>query len=250
MTIRALPLAAVTLFLSAFSTIAHAEWIKSDQSLGWITDDGETIWQFSFDPTAGKPFYHPLRVPHGPPLTMLNPADHPWHYGLWFSWKYINQANYWEQNAETGRAEGATTWTPPHVHTLPDGRANITLHLNYVHPSGRIDLTESRLILISRVKTDGSYTIDWSSEFTAGPAGALLDRTPLPHELRLNSGERAKVTHDGERTVLLTVTWVLSPQHKATQSSYSQYLEVTLETARIRISFSQYHKSHSWTVDA
>lgn len=163
------------------ATAARAEWVRSAHAIGWA-QEGELIWQFSYDYEAGKPFLHPLRVPGGPSLTDLRPADHPWHYGLWFSWKYINGANYWEQDATTGRAEGATAWSLPHVRTARDGSAEITLHLDYVHPSGRVDLTEVRVLRLSAPAADGSYVIDWASTFTAGPEGALLDRTPLPDE--------------------------------------------------------------------
>jgi hypothetical protein len=51
--------------------------------------------------------------------------------------------------------------------------------VTYTHPSGRIDLTESRELWISAPAADGSYLIDWSAHFTAGTEGAVLDRTPL-----------------------------------------------------------------------
>ncbi|MCF3651532.1 DUF6807 family protein [Synoicihabitans lomoniglobus] len=175
---RVLPLAATLLLLASF---ARADFVRTDTTIGW-EQDGDIIWQFSFDPDAGKPFFHPLRVPGGPSLTKLRPDDHVWHYGLWFSWKYINEANYWEQSRETGRSEGRTVWGTPHIRTFPDGGAEITLDLDYVHPTGRVDLTETRFIIVSAVATDGSYTIDWSSTFTAGREGAYLDRTPLPDE--------------------------------------------------------------------
>ncbi|MDW7980599.1 MAG: DUF6807 family protein, partial [Verrucomicrobiales bacterium] len=140
------------------------------------------VWRFSFDTNRGKPFFHPLSVGSGPALTNFKPEDHPWHYGLWFSWKYINKANYWEEDRKTGRAEGVTRWAAPVIETTPDGSARITLELEYVHPSGRVDLTETRKINVSAPNPDGSYTIDWLAEFTAGPEGAFLDRTPMPGE--------------------------------------------------------------------
>jgi Family of unknown function (DUF6807) len=68
------------------------------------------------------------------------------------------------------------------IDTQPDGRATIRFNLTYVHPSGRVDLFESRTLNISAPTADGSYTIDWRSTFTAGTEGALLDRTPMPGE--------------------------------------------------------------------
>ena len=70
------------------------------------------MWQLSFDPAKGKPFFHPVSVNGGTSLTNFRPEDHPWHYGLWFSWKLINGANYWEENRETGRAQGGDALEP------------------------------------------------------------------------------------------------------------------------------------------
>lgn len=159
---------------------AHAEWQRTDTSLAW-TANGQVVWRFSFDPQKGKPFFDPV-ASHGVTFTNFKPEDHPWHYGLWFSWKYINHANYWEENRATGRAEGATRWSPPEIETQPDGSARIKLTVRYAHPSGRVDLTEHRELNLTAPGTDGSYTLDWRANFTAGEEGAVLDRTPMPGE--------------------------------------------------------------------
>lgn len=168
---------------------ARADWQRDDASLAWRAD-GEVAWQLNFDAKAGKPFFHPLTVAGGPSLTNFKPEDHPWHYGLWFSWKYLNGANYWEESRATGRAEGRTSWAAPAIETHHDGSATVRFELTYTHPSGRVDLTETRELRISAPAADGSYTIDWSAHFTAGPEGALLDRTPMPGEPdgRVNGG--------------------------------------------------------------
>ena len=160
---------------------ACADWSRDETSLAWRAGD-TVVWRFSFDAQKGKPFFNPLTVAGGPTLTSFQPADHPWHYGLWFSWKYLNGANYWEEDRASGKAAGATRWSPPVIATQPDGRATITLALSYTHPSGRVDLTEARELRISAPATDGSYTIDWHARFTAGKETVVLDRTPMPGE--------------------------------------------------------------------
>lgn len=159
---------------------ARAEWQRTEHSLAWQTG-GHTVWRFSFDPAKGKPFFDPVTA-GGPSLTNFKPEDHPWHYGLWFSWKYINRVNYWEESRQTGRAEGATRWTAPEITARPDGGAAVRLTLTYTSPAGQVDLTEVRDLVVSAPAPDGGYTIDWHARFTAGPAGALLDRTPMPGE--------------------------------------------------------------------
>ncbi len=167
----------------------RAEWQRNDTTLAWA-EKGKVVWQFSFDPAKGKPFFHPLSVNGGASLTNFKPEDHPWHYGLWFSWKYINGANYWEENRQTGRAQGATRWSAPAIETRADGSALVRMEVTYTHPSGRVDLTERRELAISAPASDGSYTIDWRSDFLAGVEGAELARTPMPGEPdgRFNGG--------------------------------------------------------------
>jgi hypothetical protein len=159
---------------------ARAAWQRDDTSIAW-REGTNVVWRFSFDPQKGKTFFDPLTV-GGTALTNFKPEDHPWHYGLWFSWKYINKANYWEENRQTGKAEGATRWDPPAIETQPDGSAVIKLEVTYTHPSGRVDLSERRELRVSAPQADGSYAIDWRADFTAGPEGAVLDRTPMPDE--------------------------------------------------------------------
>lgn len=159
---------------------ARADWQREETSLAW-RDGTNVVWRFSFDPRKGKTFFDPVAV-HGTTLTNFKPEDHPWHYGLWFSWKYINKANYWEEDRQTGKAEGLTSWAAPNIETKPDGSAMIKLKVTYTHPSGRVDMAESRALKIYAPAADGSYTIDWLADFTAGKDGAVLDRTPMPGE--------------------------------------------------------------------
>jgi hypothetical protein len=178
---RAAAVLAWLLSLTLVSAAARTEWVRDDTSLAWRVGS-QVVWRFSFDPKSGKPFFDPLAPVGGPSLTSFKPEDHPWHYGLWFSWKYINGANYWEENRATGKAEGLTSWTPPVIETQPDGRATVRLALTYTHPSGLVDMTEARTLQISAPDADGGYTIDWQSRFVAGAEGAVLDRTPMPSE--------------------------------------------------------------------
>ena len=169
------------LLLSALATPrAGAEWQKDGVSVAW-RDGSNVVWRFSFDPSKGKTFFDPLNV-NGRALTNFKPEDHPWHYGLWFSWKYINKANYWEENRQTGKAEGVTRWTTPDIETKSDGSATMKFNVSYTNPSGQVDMTEKRELKVTAVKADGSYTIDWRADFVAGKEGAVLDRTPMPGE--------------------------------------------------------------------
>jgi len=145
--------------------------------------NGADVWRFRFDPAKQtKPYFDPVCVAGGPSLTWARPPDHVWHYGLWFSWKYINGLNYWEEKG--GRAEGETFWDPPMIETQPDGRAVISGTFGY-RPSGSSAtplLRERRSIAISAPDTEGAYCMDWTLTFAAGDVPVTLDRTPLSSE--------------------------------------------------------------------
>lgn len=174
------------LALGLFQTTAFGDWQRDDKSLAWVSGTN-VFWRFSFDPEKGKPFFHPLAPGGGVSLTNFRPADHPWHYAFWFSWKYIDHpgnaghVNYWEENS-SGTAQGKTRWDTPAIETRADGRATLRLKLRYVNPSGRTDMTELRELRVSAPAADGSFLVDWSTRFTAGDQDLVLDRTPMPGE--------------------------------------------------------------------
>ncbi len=174
------------LALGLFQTAALGEWQRDDKSLAWVNETN-VFWRFSFDPGKGKPFFHPLAPGGKTSLTNFRPSDHPWHYALWFSWKYINHpddathVNYWEENS-AGNAQGKTRWDAPMIETQTDGRATIHLKLRYVNPAGETDMTELRELHVSAPAADGGFSIDWLARFTVGDKDIVLDRTPMPGE--------------------------------------------------------------------
>ena len=175
---------APVIFLGAalWSSTARADWQKDDKTLAWKSGE-KTIWSFSFDPSKGKAFFEPLTLNGGPSLTSFRPVDHPHHYSLWFSWKYINHTNYWEEQVGPGISAGKTSWTVPAIDTKPDGSATIRMAVTYSNRAkGTVDMVENREIVVSAPAADGSYTIDWKARFMAGFDGALLDRTAMPGE--------------------------------------------------------------------
>ncbi|MCA9427431.1 MAG: PmoA family protein, partial [Candidatus Omnitrophica bacterium] len=157
-------------------------WSETKTSIGLKSGD-DTVWRFNFEPEASRPYFHPIALEDGTPLTWVRPPDHPWHLGLWFSWKFINGLNYWEEDRETGLSEGRSTVQKVDRELHPDGSARIVVHLNYHAPDLPPVLTEERALQISAPDESGSYRIDWTSTFTAwDESEVLLDRTPLPNE--------------------------------------------------------------------
>jgi len=155
-------------------------WVEEETSIG-LEADGQTIWQFNYEPKASKPYFHPLGLADGTSLTWVRPPDHPWHLGLWFSWKFINGLNYWEEDRETGLSEGRTTVRTVVKNLKDDGSAEIVVHLDYHPPDRPPVLTEERTLLISPPDEKGCYRIGWYSLFEA-ETEVVLDRTPLESE--------------------------------------------------------------------
>jgi len=157
------------------------DWRQTDSSLA-LLNRGRIVWQFNFDRKQPKPYFHPVCLTDGTELTWHRPPDHPWHYGLWFSWKYINGLNYWEEDRKTGLSQGRTEINNIEVEPHDDYSAQIAMQLRY-HPPGQPPvLTESCIIRLGKPDENGGYRIDWISRFTAGAADVLLDRTPIPGE--------------------------------------------------------------------
>ena len=168
--------------LSAADSAAPPSWQQTAGTVA-LVQDGKPVWQFNFatnGPT--KPYFHPVGLPGGLPITCPNPPDHPWHYGLWFSWKYLNGVNYWEENKQR-QSEGTTSWRVEKIETRPDFSATLVLALDY-RKAGAAQpvLTERRVIEISAPAADGSYAMDWKLEIQAGAEPVKFDRTPLVGE--------------------------------------------------------------------
>lgn len=108
-----------------------------------------------------RPHVHPLRTPAGVTLTRDAPADHPWHHGLWFTVKYVNGENFWEEVDAYGVLRHVDDTT---VHWIRPDRTTVVIvderHLTHVD----IDA--------------GAYAIDWSVTLTP-QVDVRLDRTPF-----------------------------------------------------------------------
>lgn len=162
--------------LGADPTFTHAP-----DSLA-LTQDGKVLWQFNYGTNESKPCFHPVALRGGPELTWYRPADHRWHRALWFSWKFINGVNYWEEDAKTGLAAGRTEWQPPKVTVRADFSARLEMQLTYRPANGQPVLREKRVLDLAAPTAEGVQQQDWTMTFTALDQDVVLDRTPLPNE--------------------------------------------------------------------
>jgi len=139
---------------------------------------GRTVWRVTNDRTLDKSYVHPLALVDGTLLTWLRPPDHVWHRGLWFSWKFINGVNYWEEVDGMGQ----TRVTAFRSDLGEDFSARFELELEYFPPDKPPVMKEERILTMSPPDGEGWYSIDWLATFTALGEDLLLDRTPPPEE--------------------------------------------------------------------
>ncbi|HKK19261.1 MAG TPA: PmoA family protein [Opitutales bacterium] len=141
--------------------------------------EGRVLWTYQHDAAEGKPYFHPLHTTNGERLTELRPKDHPWHRGFWFSWKYLNGVNYWEENRETGQSEGFTRLLATWRSISEVQQVTFDQDLDYAPTKdGPALLRESRRLVLSPPDASGDYTIDWLSEFQAVET-VEFGRTPI-----------------------------------------------------------------------
>lgn len=170
-----LALFALELFFALSAPAQTNSWRQTEHTLA-LLNGTNVIWQIVADPAQGKPYFHPLATPGGTLLTDLRPPDHPWHRGLWFSWKHINGLNYWEEDRKTHKSEAVTELVAATLQPHDDGSAELKFFISYHPPNAPPVLTEQRTITVS-APTNGSYELNWTSEFTA-VTNVLFTRTP------------------------------------------------------------------------
>jgi hypothetical protein len=155
-------------------------WLKTDTSIALKKND-HVVWQFNFDKESDKPYFFPLRTANTlQELASLRPADHPWHRGLWFSWKLINKVNYWEEDFTTRLSPGRSIIDSVGVQFNQDFSAVISIKLSYGAAGKSTIISENRIIYVSAPDEAGNYYLDWDLKFKAGSEQLILDRTLPP----------------------------------------------------------------------
>jgi hypothetical protein len=140
-----------------------------------------TIWRLNFGDRATKPHFDPLKTVDGRGLSWCSPPDHPWHYGLWHSWKLIDGVNYWEEKRDTGLADGITRIVGREVLRAGGDGAKVRLRLEYAPRAQPDDVVLEEVIdlTISLPRDDGSYLVDWHQASQARRK-VVFERTPPP----------------------------------------------------------------------
>lgn len=117
-------------------------------------------WTYNADHRK-RPNLHPVATPAGHVLTRDAPPDHPWHHGLWFTIKYVNGENFWEED-------------PPYG--VLRHRDDTTLH--WIRPDREsVVIVEDRRLDHVDLGED-AYAIDINIVLTP-QVDVVLDRTPF-----------------------------------------------------------------------
>ncbi len=231
-------------FLRENSTLKEEDysWCETDTSV-CLKNSSNPVWLFNFNDRYGRPYFHPLAAGSSI-LTCVSPVDHPWHLGLWFSWKFINGVNYWEytDNKISGTAgypsEGLTEITNIEIAKGSDFSCRISMDLRYHPDKGVPVLSEGRFINVSPPGKDGSYSIDFESVFTPFDDGVYLDRTPIEGEPEGKSwGGYAglSVRFNQDFTSPFTISEKENNDPKTSEWLYMGFLTLTGDTAGICI---------------
>ena len=161
---------------AAWADAPSYHWKTEKDSLSLLAGE-KVVYMCRFAAEGGYPYIHPLSLPGGPVMSAFAPADHPWHRGLWFSWKFLNGVNYWEfPPSRPNRPDGRTVVVGPAAIHTTETMATVGLRLEY--SKAQVVLAEERTLVGSRPRLDGSYTIDWTSKFTAKDQDVVFERTP------------------------------------------------------------------------
>ena len=169
------------LLVVGLATVAFPESYEIVEMENAVTAsyNGQTVWTYHHAPAEGKPYFHPLSATDSTLFTDLRPEDHPWHRGVWFSWKSINGVNYWEEDPKTGKSDGETRIVQMTRWASKAKTVHLEFEIDYMPTeSNNVVMKEQRRIAVSPPDKTGTYSIDWSTTFRALERDVSLDRTP------------------------------------------------------------------------
>lgn len=133
------------------------------------------LWRYVYGGKP-KPFFHPLCTPAGHLLSLFEPHDHTWHRGLWFTIKFINGGNFWEEKEGEGWGVQRTL-RPPLVMPIDEARLAVYSRQSWIGPAEMGEVISERRAFEFLPLGEQAYAIDLRFSLRAA-APLLLDRTP------------------------------------------------------------------------
>jgi hypothetical protein len=138
-------------------------------------DRGTTIgpWRYVWQGVP-RPFVHPVTTPAGRVLSRDAPEDHWWHHALWFTIKFVNGENFWEEYDEFGLLVQSE---PPELRTDDTGRVHARSTIRWQRPGGA-GVAVEELCDLSVAIVDDAVICDWDVRL-APTDDTVFDRTPF-----------------------------------------------------------------------
>jgi hypothetical protein len=158
--------------------------MSDQQAVRWEHRPGRdlALWQgdvevarYNFATDRRKPFVHPLRTVDGVDLAAHEPADHRWHRGLWFAWKFLDGVNYWEERADD---LGRTELVGDEQVALSATAAVVRSAYHYLPDGGAPVLEERRSVTLAPPDGAGRMRLDWDHAFTT--CAEAVEIAPMP----------------------------------------------------------------------
>jgi hypothetical protein len=134
---------------------------------------GNPVASYRFDESLPKPCFYPLYTAQGRQIAGFQMSDHVWHRGLWFTIKFINKSNFWEERPPFGVQR---TVVQPKCGFVSDSAVSISHKLQWSSEATGPVIDENREIRFV-VREDGTREIDWRTSLLP-LQDLLLDRTP------------------------------------------------------------------------
>ncbi|HSP43752.1 MAG TPA: DUF6807 family protein [Luteolibacter sp.] len=174
---------ALIFLLSTSITLAEPFWKQDGHRSIELTGENGPIVRFVLQAAPRDPHFEILATPDGRNTVWVAPPDHVWHYGLWFSWKYINGVNFWETDPNTGKQQGRNEILDPAIGSHPDADTATICYreLSYPEADEPAVLEDTVEIKVERPTDQRGTQVTWSIT-TKALADVTLDRTPLPGE--------------------------------------------------------------------
>lgn len=150
------------------------DWNPRDSYSADITSGSRPLARYTWSPDYRQPYFHPVLTPRSPsPITLFAPNDHPWHRGLWWAWKYVNDVNLWDEKHDHGRGFGTSRVVSHEVIKLADGSFAVRqrLELRHMVTEELVAEEKRRLTIHPLVSGTGAefsgWALDWDSTWTA-----------------------------------------------------------------------------------
>jgi len=149
-----------------------------------LTWDGQVVLDYHFQTGGPRTYWHPLRLPDSPVLTMDRPGDHIHHQGMWVAWKKVNGVNFWEEPKPDADPAGFGRIVHRNVleHSADPGTACFTTENSWIDGQDVIHLNETRRTTM-HAPQDDHLIMDIGLQFRPVDRDVKLD---------LNRGEPGK----------------------------------------------------------